>query len=96
MLKIAKEQEYTGVVLMFMSMLLLLLFSLSDQLRAIEMVNWVIGFVIVEAEILAIGLLAVHTNIYHILACYLVLTLLLVFAILISLSCPVSTIRSRT
>lgn len=95
MLQIAKEQEYTGVLLMFMSMMLLLLFTLSNQLRAIDMVNWVIGFVIVEAEILAIGLLAVHTNIYHILACYLGLSLLLVFAILISLACPVSRILSR-
>lgn len=92
MLQLAKQHEYTGVLLMFMSMLLLCLFSLSDQLRGIDLINWVICFVIVEAEILAVSMLAVHTNAFNLLVCYLILTLFFVFAALISLACPVSTV----
>lgn len=95
MQKEAKTHEYTAVLLMLMSMFLLLIFSLADQVRSLYCINWVIGLVIVEAEILAVGLLAVHSSLFNILFSLLVLLVILIFVVIIGFTCQVSRVLTH-
>lgn len=95
MQKEAKTHEYTAVLLMLMSMFLLMIFSLADQVRNLFCINWIMGLIIVEAEILAVGLLAVHSSLFNILFSLLVLLLVLVFVVIIGFTCQVSAVSTE-
>lgn len=95
MQKEAKTHEYTAVLLMLMSMFLLMIFSLADQVRHLFCINWIMGLIIVEAEILAVGLLAVHSTLFNILFSLLVLLLVLIFVVIIGFTCQVSGVSTQ-
>ncbi|XP_017864221.1 PREDICTED: uncharacterized protein LOC108614559 [Drosophila arizonae] len=56
------SNESALIVLFFMGLLFFLVFAVSPQLRHRVCANWLVTFVVVEAQVLAIGLLSVRSD----------------------------------
>ncbi|TDG53161.1 hypothetical protein AWZ03_000704 [Drosophila navojoa] len=56
------SNESAMIVLFFMGLLFFLVFAVSPQLRHRVFANWLVTFVIVEAQVLAVSLLAVRSE----------------------------------
>ncbi|KAL7732419.1 hypothetical protein ACLKA6_004389 [Drosophila palustris] len=82
-LDLAKDHESTFVLAFFVGMLLFLVFLLSDQLRHMDCMNWIIALVIVECEIVAITLLAAGTSFVYMVISLIVALIIMVFGMLL-------------
>ncbi|XP_060658073.1 uncharacterized protein LOC132792653 isoform X1 [Drosophila nasuta] len=87
-LDVVRRHESTFVVTFLMAMLFLAVFLLSDQIRYMPCVSWVLVILVVECEIVALSLLEVESSIMYLVIGLLVAMIVMVFAIVLALLMP--------
>ncbi|EDW69232.2 uncharacterized protein Dvir_GJ12240 [Drosophila virilis] len=71
-----------------MSIMFFLVFAVSSQIRKMACMNWVLTLLVIEGQILAIGLLVVKTNMLRLLIGFLVALILIVMSSLMAIFIP--------
>ncbi|KAH8371111.1 hypothetical protein KR093_006276 [Drosophila rubida] len=80
-LSVVQRHESTFVVTFLMSMFLLSVYLISDQVRYTYCLSWVLVLVVVECEIVSLLLLEVETNVLYLMLGLLVSLLVMVFGV---------------
>ncbi|XP_034483408.1 uncharacterized protein LOC117788683 [Drosophila innubila] len=82
-LNVARYHESSFVLTFFVGMLFFVVFLLSDQVRHMNCLNWIIALVIVECEIVSIALLAVGTSFVYLIISLIVALFMMIFGMLL-------------
>ncbi|KAH8307100.1 hypothetical protein KR044_004950 [Drosophila immigrans] len=93
-LKVVQENEFAFVLTFLMAMLFLAVYLLSDQVRFMACLNWVVVLVVVESEIVAMSLLEVKSSIQYLVMGFLGSLLVVVFAIVLAILLPFDLTKS--
>ncbi|XP_030572542.1 uncharacterized protein LOC115771118 [Drosophila novamexicana] len=79
------SHESALLIVFFMSIMFFLVFAVSSQIRKMACMNWVLTLLVIEGQILAIGLLVVNTNMLRLLIGFLAALIFIVMSSLIAI-----------
>ncbi|XP_064547463.1 uncharacterized protein LOC135434726 [Drosophila montana] len=79
------SHEVALLIVFFMSIMFFLMFAVSSQIRKMSCMNWILTLLVVEGQIVAIGLLVVRTNMLRLLLGFLVALIIIVLASLVAI-----------
>lgn len=88
--RVVISNESALILMFFMALLLFLVFAVSPQLRHRVCANWLVTFVIVEAHVFAIGLLAVRSDYLLMLIGFVVVLVVIVVVLIVVIFLQVS------
>ncbi|XP_032598765.1 uncharacterized protein LOC116806468 [Drosophila grimshawi] len=83
--ELVQRHEPTLILLFFVSMLLLLIFALSNEIRLLSCISLFITVFVIESLVLAMGLLAAKTNCVRLLISFVCVSILMILATILAL-----------